>query len=110
MAAEEASTLASWVRNMSLDDQIYLTGTALLLGGIRERRAESLPFPFSETRLTSSRTPEEAARSAREIAEAYATAPPFAGPDGVDEHWRIAAMTREVAARIENAYPTTRSR
>ncbi|MDO9395826.1 MAG: hypothetical protein Q7T71_04720 [Herbiconiux sp.] len=95
--------LAPWVGALQLSDQIFLTGTVLVLRGIRERR-DDLPFVFDERRLNGAATPEIAARYARQICAAYEVAPPYGGPDGVDEHWRIASMTRQLALTIENRY------
>ncbi len=89
---------------MDVSDQIFLTGTVLVLREIRCRRSE-LPVPFDERRLCSTATPDDAARYAAEISEAYRDQPPLAAPDGVDEHWRISSMTGAIAARIRSAYP-----
>ena len=89
---------------MDVADQIFLTGTVLVLQQIRERRS-LLPVPFDERLLCTTATPEEAARYAAALSEAYRGQPPFAAPDGVDEHWRISSMTGAFAARIRFAYP-----
>ena len=101
--AGSSAELAPWVQRMMLADQIFLTGTVLVLGEIRMRRHD-LPTAYDERRLLRAATPRIAADYARQIADAYAAEPPYAAPDGVDEHWRIANMSREFAKRIDDAY------
>lgn len=91
---------------MDVSDQIFLTGTVLVLREIRSRRADDLPVVFDERRLCTAPTPDEAARYATEISAAYRDQPALAAPDGVDEHWRISSMTGAIAARIRSAYPS----
>jgi len=96
--------LAPWLRRMDVSDQIFLTGTVLVLREIRARR-DDLPVAFDERRLCTTPTPDEAAHYASEISAAYRDQPALAAPDGVDEHWRISSMTGAIAARIRSAYP-----
>jgi hypothetical protein len=105
IVAPRARELAAWLRRMDVSDQIFLTGTMLVLRQIRERR-DDLPVPFDETRLGTAPTPEAAARYATWLSAAYRTQPPIAAPDGVDEHWRISSMSGAFAARIERVYPS----
>ncbi|MFB2580775.1 hypothetical protein ACEXQD_05960 [Herbiconiux sp. P15] len=91
---------------MNLSDQIFITGTVMVLEGIRLRRAPlgDLPLVYVESRIRDAATPELAAKAAREIAAAYRGAAPYAAPDGVDEHWRVATMSEELARRIEGVF------
>ena len=98
-----AERLAPWVRQMSLADQIFITGTTLVLEDIRLRR-EDLPFPIDEAALREG-SPADAYRHAVELSEAYAHQPAYEAPDDVDEHWRISNMTRELAERIAKYHP-----
>lgn len=104
--APRGPEFAPWLRRMDISDQIFLTGTSLVLREIRLRRGFGLPVPFDERLLCTAPTPEQAARHALALSAAYAEQPPFAAPDGVDEHWRISSMTGAFAARIRSAYPT----
>ena len=98
-----AEGLADWVRAMDLADQIFVTGTTLVLEDIRTRR-DDLPLPFDEAKLRES-GPEEAYELALELSEGYASFSPRPGLDGVDEHRRISNMTRELAERIAKYHP-----
>lgn len=100
-----AERLAPWIRELPLSDQVHLTGTTLVLEEIRLRRGDSLPHPFDEAKLREASTPREAAVKARDLAQAYEGAPPHAGPDGVDEHWRISAMSLAFAEAVESRFP-----
>ena len=95
-----------WLQAMNLSDQIFVTGTVMVLEGIRLRRAPlgDLPYVYDESRIRDAATPELAVRAAREISAAFEGCPPYAAPDGVDEHWRVANMSREVASRIEGVF------
>lgn len=97
---------ARWLQAMNLSDQIFITGTVMVLEQIRVRREPlgDLPLVYDESRIRDAATPEIAVRTAREISAAFAGRPAYAAPDGVDEHWRVANMTREVAARIEGVF------
>lgn len=97
--------IAPWTRKLPLSDQVHLTGTTLVLEEIRLRRGASLPHPFDEARLREASTPREGATAARDLARAYEGAPPHAGPDGVEEHWRISAMSLAFAAAVESRFP-----
>lgn len=98
-----AARLAGWIRNLDLADQVFITGTTLVLEDIRTRRKD-LPLMFDEGVLRESE-PGTAYRLALELAEGYASLPPAPGPDGVDENWRISNMTRELADRIATHHP-----
>lgn len=98
-----ADRLAGWVREMDLADQIFITGTTLVLEDIRTRRTD-LPVPFDEAPLRES-SPSEAYRLALEIYLAYANLPSYLAPDGVDEHRRISNITKELADRIAKYHP-----
>lgn len=100
-----AERLAPWIRELPLSDQVHLTGTTLVLEEIRLRRGDSLPHPFDETKLREASTPREAVTEARALAHAYEGASPHAGSDGVDEHWRIFAMSLAFAEAIESRLP-----
>jgi hypothetical protein len=100
-----AERLAPWIRELPLDQQVLITGTTLVLEEINGRRGASLPFPVDEVALRETTDPREAARLAREISAQYAGLQPLAGPDGVDEHWRISNMTKIVAETIDQNYP-----
>lgn len=98
-----ADRLAPWVRQMDLADQIFVTGTTLIFEDIRLRRTD-LPFPIDEASLREG-SPESAYRGAARLAAAYADQPPHPGDDGVDEHWRVANMARELAELIARYHP-----
>lgn len=95
-----AERLAQWVRSMSLADQVLITGTTLVLEEIRRRRND-LPCPIDQEAIGEAATPSDAVRVARELASNYRTTEPHIGPDGVDEHWRVANMAAVVADAIE---------
>jgi hypothetical protein len=95
-----AERLAQWVRSMPLADQVLITGTTLVFEELKSRRSD-LPFAIDEEAIREAATPSEAVRVARELMAAYRTAPPHIGPDGVDEHWRVANMAAVVADTIE---------
>ena len=103
--AGRGERLAPWIRELPLSDQVHLTGTTLLLEEIRLRRGDSLPHPFDEAKLREASTPREAATAARDLAHAYKAAAPHAGPDGVDKHWRISAMSFAFAEAVESRLP-----
>lgn len=98
-----AERLAEWVRRMSFEDQIFLTGTTLVLEEIRLRRTD-LPHAINEVALREG-SPEDAYRAAMELSTAYANQPRYDAPDGVNEHWRIANMTNELAKVIAKYHP-----
>jgi hypothetical protein len=98
-----AERLAPWIRQMDLADQIFVTGTTLVFEDIRLRRTD-LPYPIDEASLRES-SPDEAYRLAMELSAAYAHQPPHSGNDGVNEHWRISNMARELAERIAKYHP-----
>lgn len=98
-----AERLAPWVREMNLADQAFVTGATLVFEDIRLRR-DHLPIPYNEADLREG-TPEEAYGRAVDLSNAYANQPPYLGDDGVDEHWRISNMAREVADRIAKYHP-----
>jgi len=98
-----AQRLAGWIREMDLADQVFITGTTLVLEGIRARRSD-LPVVYDEAALRE-RTPREVYRLALDISAAYADLPEHLAPDGVDEHWRISNMTRELAGRVARYHP-----
>lgn len=100
-----AERLALWIRELPLSEQVHLTGTTLVLEEIRLRRGNSLPHPFDEAKLREAPTPRAAVAEARGLAQAYEGAPPYAGPDGVDEHWRISAMSLAFAEAVESCFP-----
>lgn len=91
------------VRKMELADQIFVTGTTLVFEDIRLRR-DDLPYPIDEAALREG-TPANAYQRALELSKAYAGQPSHPGEDGVDEHWRISNMARELAERIEKYHP-----
>ena len=45
-----AQRLAGWIREMDLADQVFITGTTLVLEGIRARRSD-LPVVYYEAAL-----------------------------------------------------------
>lgn len=98
-----AESLAPWIRQMSLADQIFITGTTLVLEDIRLRRTD-LHYPIDEAALRES-SPGEAYRRAVELSEAYAHQPAYEAPDDVDEHWRISNMAKELAERVAKYHP-----
>jgi len=98
-----AGRLAGWIRNLNLADQVFITGTTLVLEDIRIRRADP-PLLFDEAILRES-DPATAYRLALELSDGYAGLLPAPGPDGVDENWRISSMTRELANRIAEHHP-----
>lgn len=98
-----ADRLAPWVRQMSLADQIFITGTTLVLEDIRLRRTD-LHFPIDEARLREG-SAEEAYRAASALSQAYAHQPAYEAPDDVNEHWRISNLARELAERIATYHP-----
>lgn len=98
-----AARLAGWIRNLDLADQVFITGTTLVLEYIRTRRTD-LPMLFDEAVLRESE-PQAAYRLALELADGYSGLPAAPGPDGVDENWRISNMTRELADRIAKHHP-----
>lgn len=89
---------------MQLSDQVFITGTTLTFEKIKQRRSD-LPYPIDEVGLREARTPAEAVRIARSIAENYANLEPVMAPDGVDENWRISNMAKTVAETIERYHP-----
>src|SRR5665647_977319 len=99
-----AERLAIWVRDMPLEDQLFITSTTLMLGEINLRRND-LPFAIDEVALRELPDPREAALLARTISANYAGLPPSPAPDGVDEYWRISNMTRVMAETIERYHP-----
>lgn len=105
IALDEGQTarLAGWIRNLDLADQIFITGTTLVLEDIRTRRTD-LPLLFDEAVLREGELA-TAYRLALELADGYTGLPPAPGPDGVDENWRISNMTRELADRIAKHHP-----
>lgn len=98
-----AGRLAGWIRNLDLAEQVFITGTTLVLEEIRTRRTD-LPRGFDEAVFREGE-PRTAYRLALELAEGYAGLAPSLGPDGVDENWRISNMTRELADRIAQHHP-----
>ncbi|MDN5725254.1 MAG: hypothetical protein L0G99_04880 [Propionibacteriales bacterium] len=98
-----AERLAPWVREMDLADQTFITGSTLILEDIRLRR-DDLPVTFEEADLREG-TPTEAYRHAVTLSRAYAEQPPHTGEDGIDEHWRISNLAREVSERIAKYHP-----
>lgn len=99
-----AERLAPWIRALPLDQQVLITGTTLALEEINARRGTSLPYPVDEVALHESIDPRDAARLAREISSRYAGLEPLAGPDGIDEHWRISNMAKVLAETIDRNY------
>ncbi|TDW26910.1 hypothetical protein [Cryobacterium psychrophilum] len=99
-----AERLAKWIREMSLADQVLITGSTVVLEEISERRPD-LPYAFDGAELREAATPAEAVTKARQLARLYADQPEHIGPDGVDEHWRISNLSRVMADRIEAHYP-----
>lgn len=98
-----AERLAPWVRQMTLADQIFITGTTLVLEEVRLRRKD-LHYPIDEAVLREG-TPAEAYRKATELSRAYDHQPSYEAPDDVDEHWRIANISRELAELIAKYHP-----
>lgn len=98
-----AERLAPWIREMDLADQIFITGTTLVFEDIRLRR-DSLPVPFDEANLREG-TPAEVYSNAIALSEAYAKQPAHPGDDGIDEHWRISNMAREIAEHVARYHP-----
>jgi hypothetical protein len=88
---------------LDLADQVFITGTTLVLEDIGARRTD-LPLLFDEAVLRESE-PGKAYRLALKLADGYAGLPPAPGPDGVDESSRISNMTRELADRIAKHHP-----
>lgn len=85
---------------MPLADQVLITGTTLVFEELKRQRSD-LPYPIDEEAIREADTPSDATRVARELAAVYRTAEPHIGPDGVDEHWRVANMATAVADAIE---------
>ena len=98
-----ADRLGPWVRQMSLSDQIFITGTTLVLEDIRLRRTD-LHYPIDEAALREG-SPTDAYQAALALSQAYAHQPECEAPDDVDEHWRISNMARELAERIAKYHP-----
>jgi len=98
-----AERLAPWIREMDLADQVFITGSTLVLEDIRLRR-DDLPVAFDEADLREG-TPAEAYHRAVSLSDAYADQPSHLGEDGIDEHWRISNLAREVADRIAKYHP-----
>jgi hypothetical protein len=88
---------------MKVEDQVFITGTTLILEEIRVRR-DDLPYPYDEAELREASTPDEAALKARELSKNYEGQPPHLGPDGVDDHRRISSLATALAERIESHY------
>jgi hypothetical protein len=104
-----ADRLATWVRAMSLEDQLLITSTTLTLEEISLRRG-GLPFAIDEVALRELPDPREAALLARSISASYAGLPPSPAPDGVDEYWRISNLTKVIAETIERYHPAREGR
>lgn len=98
-----AERLAPWIREMDLADQVFITGATLVFEDIRLRR-EDLPVAFDETDLREG-TPTAAYHHAADLSDAYAKQPSYPGEDGIDEHWRISNLAREVSERISKYHP-----
>ena len=98
-----AERLASWIREMDLADQVFITGSTLVLEDIRLRR-DDLPVTFDEADLREG-TPTGAYRHAVNLSNAYAEQPSHPGEDGIDEYWRISNLAREVSERIAKYHP-----
>lgn len=88
---------------MSLADQIFITGTTLVLEEIRLRRTD-LHYPIDEVALREG-SPKSVYRAAVALSQAYAHQPEYEAPDEVDEHWRISNMARELAERVAKYHP-----
>ncbi len=88
---------------MDLADQVFITGSTLVLEDIRLRRGD-LPVAFDEADLREG-TPAEAYRRAVGLSGAYAEQSSHLGADGIDEYWRISNLAREVAERIAKYHP-----
>ncbi|HEY0249065.1 MAG TPA: hypothetical protein VGC45_12465 [Gryllotalpicola sp.] len=101
-----AERLAPWIRELPLADQVYLTGTTLILEEIRNRRGDDLPHPYDETKLREAATPWESAAEARKIAALYNGIAPHPGCDGVDDHWRISNICLMFAQTVETKFPS----
>ncbi|WFR67679.1 hypothetical protein P9139_04280 [Curtobacterium flaccumfaciens] len=100
-----AERLAQWIRQLPLADRAHLTGTTVVLERIRQRRGASLPHPYDEATLREAPLPRAAAAEARRIATLYAVAPPHLGPDGIDDHQRIANFCQSLADTVEARIP-----
>lgn len=98
-----AKRMAPWIRTMPLSDQILISGTTLMFEEINGRR-DDLPYPIDEVTIREAAVPAESVRVAQLLADQYATAPPYIGADGVDEHWRVSNMAQVVAERIRNHF------
>lgn len=98
-----AERLAPWIRDMDRADQVFITGATLVFEDIRLRR-DHLPNPYDEAKLREG-TPAQAYRHAVELSDAYAKQLVYLGKDGIDEHWRISNMAREIAERIAKYHP-----
>ena len=98
-----APTLAPWVHEMQLADKVFITGATVALARIRTRRSD-LPAQIDEAKLREG-SPSDAYRAATALMRAYAGQPPYAGPDGRDEHQRIARLAHDIAARIAKYHP-----
>jgi hypothetical protein len=90
---------------LPLADQAHLIGTTLVLEEIRLRRGDDLPHPYNEAKLREASTPREAAAEALRLADLYAKIVPHAGPDGVDDHWRISTLSLVFAQTVEARFP-----
>ena len=88
---------------MDLADQIFVTGTTLVLEELRINR-EDLPVSYDEVLLRESE-PADSYRLAISLVDAYTAQPPAPGSDGIDVHARIANMARELAERIAKYHP-----
>ena len=98
-----AERLAPWIRDMDLADQMFITSATLVLEDIRLRRGD-MPVPYDEADLREG-TPAGAYRHAVELADAYNRQPTFSGSDGIDEHWRVSNLAREIAERVVRYHP-----
>lgn len=98
-----AERLVPWIREMDLADQVFITGSTLVLEDIRLRRGD-LPVAFDEAGLREG-TPTEAYHRAFGLSNAYAEQPAHPGEDGIDEHSRISNLAREVSERIAKYHP-----
>lgn len=103
-----AERLAPWIRALPLDQQVLITGSTLVLEEIVLRRGSSLPNPVDAVSLREETDPRQAALLARTISGLYADLEPLAGPDGVDENWRISNLTKVIAETIDGAHPASR--
>lgn len=95
--------LAAWVRQLSLADQVFLTGSTLLLERIRLHHGELAPA-IDEGVLREG-SPREALAEAQRLRAAFSSRAPLAAADSSDDSARVVGLARALADLIERAHP-----